>query len=197
MIKVQNVLHIGEYDREKRQEILMMVEQLSRLSYGKKNMFLFLDSTFTGDLESKTFPPFNFIPTGHKLLKSSNVNIVTVSSGTLDLMGTLLAHSGTEGKRYAAPETIFSLNPGLKNPEAKFIPSDFLEEFMMRGHLENLFDEETNEGRRIISSTEHFNTDVAKRLGIIDSVILPEDLILDQDCTEDWYEVYGTTEWDK
>ena len=98
MLQIQNAIHISEYDREKRQAILMMRDQLSRLSHEEKNMFLFLNSTHTGDLENKTYPPFHFYPTKCIRKGNSNVNIVTVASGTCDLMGILLAYSGTEGK---------------------------------------------------------------------------------------------------
>jgi hypothetical protein len=195
MLQIQNAIHISEYDREKRHEILMMRDQLSRLSYEEKNMFLFLNSTHTGDLESKTYPPFRFFPNRCMKKGNSNVNIVTMASGTHDLMGTLLVCSGTEGKRYAAPDTMFSLNPGLKAPNARFIPSDFLEMYMVDNFFECYFNHETNELRRLIESKEYFGIETATRLCLIDSVVLPEDLILDQDCTEDWFDVYGSTEW--
>lgn len=197
MIKIQNVLSIKEYDREKRQAILMMRDQLSRLSYEEKNMFLFLNSTHAGDLENKTYPPFYFYPAKCMKRGNSNVNIVTVASGKLDLMGTFLAYSGTEGKRYAVPDTRFSLNPGLKHPESKFFPSDFLEMYMVETFFDCYFNQETNEIKRLINSTEHFGVDIAIKLGLIDSVIFAEDLVIDQECTEDWYDVYGSTEWDK
>lgn len=195
MLKISNTLHIGEYDREARQAILAMGDQLSRLSYAEKNMYLFLDSTYTGDLGGTVHPPFTFLKkTGN--LSKSNVNIVTVSSGELDFMGTVLVQSGTEKKRYAVKDTMFSLNPGLKNPHNRFIPGDFLDKYGLEHFFEVYFGQETNEVRRLANSTEHFGTDIAIKLGIIDSVVLLEDLIIDQDCTEEWDHVYSSTEWD-
>ena len=62
--------------------------------------------------------------------------------------------------------------------------------------FEDCFGQETNEVRRLANSTEHFGTDIAIKLGIIDSVVLLEDLIIDQDCTEEWNHVYASTEWE-
>lgn len=195
MLTINNTLHIEEYDREARLAILAMGDQLSRLSYAEKNMYLFLESTYTGDLGGTTQPLFTFLKkTGN--FSKSNVNIVTVSSGELDLMGTVLAQSGTEKKRYAVKDTMFSLNPGLKNPHNSFTPGDFLYKYALEDFFEVYFGQETNEFRRLANSTEHFGTDIAIKLGIIDSVVLLEDLIIDQDCTEEWNHVYHSTEWD-
>lgn len=78
MIEIQNVLHIEEYDREMPKAILIMGVLLSIASYTKKNMFLFLNSTITGDLECTTYPPFNFLR-NRGGVSNSNVNVVTVS----------------------------------------------------------------------------------------------------------------------
>lgn len=155
------------------QAILIMGDQLSRLSYAEKNMFLFLEPTFTGDFGGITHPPFTFLKTKGNL-SNSNVNIVSVSSGKLDIIGTVLAKSGTQGMRYAKEDAKFTLNPNPKDPPVWCKPGNFVDQSALESFFVNRHNESEKDAIRwIIKRDEYFDVINAIRVGNIDPILEP------------------------
>jgi len=193
MIQIQNVLRIKEFGYDELNAIKMMADQLSRVSYKKKPMILYLEGTHVRDLNC--FDPFAQIENSKLASEKceSNVDIITVSSGSLDVIGTCLAMHGTS-KRYATKDAKFTLNPEIKIGTGNFKPESIIDYDLVKSVAKGLVDWDTSKALDLIMGSE-FDVKKAIRLGIIDSVINLNDISEDLDCTEDWEEIYGNSFW--
>lgn len=194
MISIKNVLHIKEFNCEAQNAIKMMADQLSRVSYMKKPMILYLEGTKEG-MDLGYFDPLGQIEprkfVGEK--PESNVDIITVSSGTLDFVGTCLAMCGTS-KRYATKDAKFTLNPENKLVTSNSEHQSCFDYDQAKILAKTLVDWDTGKAIALATGGE-FGVKKAISLGIIDSVINLNEISEDKDCTEDFEDIYAGTFW--
>lgn len=194
MISIKNVLHIKEFNCEAQNAIKMMADQLSRVSYMKKPMILYLEGTQEG-IDLGYFDPLGQIEprkfVGEK--PESNVDIITVSSGTLDFVGTCLAMLGTS-KRYATKDAKFNLNPDNKLVTGNSKHQSCNDYDQAKILAKTLVGWNTSKAIALAAGGE-FGVKKAISLGIIDSVINLNEISEDKDCTEDFEDIYAGTFW--
>jgi len=194
MISIKNVLHIKEFNCEAQNAIKMMADQLSRVSYMKKPMILYLEGTQEG-IDLGYFDPLGQIEprkfVGEK--PESNVDIITVSSGTLDFVGTYLAMLGTS-KRYATKDAKFNLNPENKLVTGNSKHQSCIDYDQAKILAKTLVGWNTSKAITLAAGGE-FGVKKAISLGIIDSVINLNEISEDKDCTEDFEDIYGFSFW--
>ena len=193
MIHIQNVLRIKEFGYDELKAIKMMADQLSRVSYAKKPMILYLEGTHAGDIGGfdlcTKIEPRRFASEKCE----SNVEIITVSSGNLDIVGTCLAMLGD--KCYATKDAKFTLNPKMKVGTGNIEPESCIDYDCAKSIAKGLVDWDTSKALDLVLGNE-FGVKKAISLGIINGVIDLSDFSEDKDCTEAWDEIYGWTFWD-
>lgn len=189
MISIKNVLRIQVFGYEELNAIKAMAHQLSKVSNLKVPMILYLEGTQVGDLSF--FDPDNSIePLQHG---KSNLDIITVSSGTLDFVGTCLAIKGTD-KRFATKDAKFTLNPELFSGESTDETVPLIDYDTAKGFAKGFVDWNTQKALELLLGKE-FGVSKAQNLGIITKVNSLEDVVEDKDCAESWEDIYISSFW--